>query len=417
MRILWTVNTLMPQVAEKIGIKSSHAISWVDAMSKLLAKESSIKLAIASVAKVEKSENVEIDNVTYYILPQKNLLESWRAILKDFAPDVIHLYGTEKTHNIPLIGIKDNKAPIIISLQGILKGYERVYYGGIDVSVLLRNITPFDFLVGSVFKGRKRFQKGAKTEEWQLQHVKYVEGRSTWDKMYAMSINPDLEYFYCPRLIREPFYRVCWNQKEKESHSIFVHQGDYPIKGLHFLFEALPTLIKKYPDLHLYIAGEDIFNRTTLIKKIKRSGYSKYLLSLYKKYNLEHYVSFLGRMSAEEVANKLAVSNVMVIPSVIENSPNSLAEGMLVGTPCVASYVGGNAELLNNGECGELYCYNEPLMLADCIDKIFSSEELATRLSNRAREVALTRHNPESLKSTLLGIYNEIIKENESTDV
>ena len=32
MRILWSINTLMPQVAKELNIKSSHAISWVDAM-------------------------------------------------------------------------------------------------------------------------------------------------------------------------------------------------------------------------------------------------------------------------------------------------------------------------------------------------------------------------------------------------
>ena len=38
MNILWSVNTLMPNVAKKIGVKSSHAISWIDAMSKEIIK-------------------------------------------------------------------------------------------------------------------------------------------------------------------------------------------------------------------------------------------------------------------------------------------------------------------------------------------------------------------------------------------
>lgn len=410
MRILWSVNTLMPNVAKKIGVNSAHAISWVDAMSKELIKDKDIVLSIASTAKVDELKKVELEGIVYYILPSNNLDKAWGKVIDDFSPDVIHLYGTEKTHNIPLIKRNDINAKIVISLQGILKGYERVYYGGIDVSVLLKNITFRDILTESVFGGRRRFQRNAKTEAWQLEHVKYVEGRSTWDRVYALSVNPDLKYFHCPRLIRAPFYQIRWDKEKMEPHTIFVHQGDYPIKGLHFVFEALPHLIRKYPDLKLYIAGSDILQRKTLFKKITRNGYSKYLLSLFKKYDLKNRVVFLGKMTAEEVAKRLSVTNVMVIPSVIENCPNSLAEAMLVGTPSVASYVGGNAELLNNGECGELYCYNEPLMLANCIDKIFSSEELATQYSNRSREVALKRHNPETLKKTLLGIYNQIIE-------
>ena len=400
----------MPNVAKKIGVNSAHAISWVDAMSKELIKDKDIVLSIASTAKVDELKKVDLEGIVYYILPSNDLDKAWEKVIEDFSPDVIHLYGTEKTHNIPLIKRNDINSKIVISLQGILKGYERVYYGGIDVSVLLKNITLRDILTESVFGGRRRFQRNAKTEAWQLEHVNYVEGRSTWDRVYALSVNPDLKYFHCPRLIRSPFYQIRWDKEKMEPHTIFVHQGDYPIKGLHFLFEALPHLIRKYPDLKLYIAGSDILQRKTLLKKITRNGYSKYLLSLFKKYDLKNRVVFLGKMTAEEVAKRLSVTNVMVIPSVIENCPNSLTEAMLVGTPSVASYVGGNAELLNNGECGELYCYNEPLMLANCIDKIFSSEELASQYSIRSREVALKRHDPETLKKTLLGIYNQIIK-------
>lgn len=408
MKILWSVNTLMPNVAEEIGVKSTHAISWVDAMSKELVKDKDVVLSIVSASKIEKFRRIDLEGIVYYVLPLNNLEKAWKEVIDDFSPDVIHIYGTEQSHNIPLLEMGLN-IPILISLQGILKGYERVYYGGIDISEIIKNITLRDVIRGSIFKERNKFRHGADKEAWQLQHVKYVEGRSTWDRVYALSINPDLQYFYCPRLIRAPFYKEKWDTEKMESHTIFVHQGNYPIKGLHFVFEAMPTIIKKYPDVKLYVAGFDILNKRTIKERLLRNGYSKYLYSLYRKYNLSEYVHFLGRMSAKEVAEKLSRTNVMVIPSVIENCPNSLAEAMLVGTPSVASYVGGNAELLNNGECGELYCYNEPLMLANSIDKIFSSNELASQYSSKARSVAMVRHNPETLKKTLLSIYNKII--------
>ena len=53
MRILWTVNTLMPEVASALGQKSSHAISWVDAMSNRLRFRSEIELAIAAPGRVD----------------------------------------------------------------------------------------------------------------------------------------------------------------------------------------------------------------------------------------------------------------------------------------------------------------------------------------------------------------------------
>ncbi len=400
----------MPEVASVVGISSSHSISWVDAMSRALVNSSQCKLAIAAVGNSSAIQRSKINGIIYYVLPSKVTEADWWQIAHEFKPDIIHIYGTEKTHNIPLIGSERIDVPIIISLQGIITQYERFYYGGIDITTLIKNITLRDIIRGTIFKERRKFFQQSKLEQWMLRNVSYVEGRSTWDRVSALSINPNLTYYYCPRLIRPPFYSISWDSSKIEKYSIFVHQGNYPIKGLHFVFEAMPTILKMYPDAKLYIAGNDILHKRTFKQEVLRNGYSKYLNSLIKKYKLEDKVVFTGRMSADEVATFLSRMNVLLIPSVIENCPNSLAEGMLVGVPSVASYVGGNAELLNNGKCGELYAFNEPLMLAESITRIFSSDNLARQYSEESMKVAKLRHDPDKLVKTLLNIYEDIIK-------
>ena len=47
MRILWTINMLMPNAAKAMGLTAGHAVSWIDAMSKRLSVREDIKLAIA----------------------------------------------------------------------------------------------------------------------------------------------------------------------------------------------------------------------------------------------------------------------------------------------------------------------------------------------------------------------------------
>jgi glycosyltransferase involved in cell wall biosynthesis len=83
---------------------------------------------------------------------------------------------------------------------------------------------------------------------------------------------------------------------------------------------------------------------------------------------------------------------------------------MIVGTPCVASYVGGNADMLNYGECGLLYCYYEPQMLAERIGELFDNQELCAHLSKCSSEVARNRHDPNVLPVQLINIYNDAIK-------
>ena len=59
---------------------------------------------------------------------------------------------------------------------------------------------------------------------------------------------------------------------------------------------------------------------------------------------MEDKIEFLGRLSAEGMKQAYLDANVFVMPSTIENSPNSLGEAMLLGVPCVAADVGGVAE-------------------------------------------------------------------------
>ena len=408
MRILWTVNTLMPEVANRLGIKGSHAISWVEAMSTRLRNNPDIILAIASPGNVDKLVVQKIDNIFFYVFPNIDK-DFWGEIIEDFCPDLIHAYGTEQKHNYYLVKYH-KEIPTIVSLQGILTEYQHHYYAGIDFSDMIKYISIKSwFLKDGFFSGRRDFIKRSIIEQNILKEVKYVEGRSTWDRVSALRINPNLQYHYCPRLIRSPFYGANWTVNKMEPHSIFVHQGNYPIKGLHFVFKAISQLRNEYPGIKLYIAGNAYFQPKTLKQKLLQNGYIKYLNQLIKELDISSNIFFTGYLSPKELANKLEQVNVVIIPSSIENAPNSLAEAQLVGTPCIASFVGGNMDMMDHKKDGFLYCYNEPNMLAEYIRQIFESENLANKISENAKVTALKRHNPEFLEKRLLEIYHNLL--------
>ena len=50
-----------------------------------------------------------------------------------------------------------------------------------------------------------------------------------------------------------------------------------------------------------------------------------------------------------------------------------------------------------------------PIMLANAVDMLFSSSELALKLSNSSRNTALQRHNERYLEKTPINIYTDII--------
>ena len=277
MRILWSINNLVPDIAKKIGIQPGHAISWIDAMSKQLTKQTDEKLAMATVWNVNELKKYEFDGIVYYLFPRKDKgYDYWSDIIEDFHPDVIHAYGTELPHNIKLLENHGN-LPIVVSLQGILTEYARHYYGGIELSTMLKYTRLKDFFLPTGFySGKRDFVKRSTGEQKILRLAKNVEGRSTWDRGAALKINPSLHYYYLPRMVREPFYDGAkWDISKAERHTILIHQGNTPIKGLHFLLEAVSMLKGKYPDIKLYVAGGNFLETKGWKSRIKQHEYIK----------------------------------------------------------------------------------------------------------------------------------------------
>ena len=412
MRVFWTTNTFNPEVSKLFQMSSPHAVSWIEAMSERLAALPDVELAIACPCKNQTFSKKKYNGITYYLVPRHSS-EQWKNAVEDFGADIIHAYGTEKEHNLYLIkGVQDR--PIVVSLQGLVSEYQRHYYGGIDFSDIIRYTPLRDIVRASGFiSGRRDYIKRSKDEIEILNNVAYVEGRSTWDRVMAISINSNLHYYYCPRMLRRAFYNAeKWNYETVNKHTIFVPQGVYPIKGLHFAIEGLHYVKKYYPDAKIVATGINMFETHTRIKRILYdNGYKRYINDLAEKLDLVDSIEFIGTKDAQGIAQTLARSHVALVSSSIENAPNSIAEAMIIGTPCIASFVGGNMDMLEHGNEGFLYCYNEPKMLAEYICQIFSSKDLAEKFSKNAINKANERHDPKKLLLTIMGIYEDILKD------
>ena len=133
-----------------------------------------------------------------------------------------------------------------------------------------------------------------------------------------------------------------------------------------------------------------------------------YLAELARKYHLEDRIDFLGSLSAEQMKAEYLKANVFVLPSTVENSPNSLGEAMLLGVPCVSADVGGVTDLMTPGTEGRVYPGNAPYLMAYHIRELFAMEDTAGILGRAAREHAGRTHNPKINKETLLQIYRQL---------
>ncbi len=98
-----------------------------------------------------------------------------------------------------------------------------------------------------------------------------------------------------------------------------------------------------------------------------------------------------------------------MLTSVAENSPNTLGEAMLVGTPCISAYVGGAPDMAEDGTEALFYRSDDPALLAWCVKRIFDDDALAAELSANARRKARQTHNAEANAQTLYNVYRDIL--------
>ncbi|MEN1729679.1 MAG: glycosyltransferase [Pseudomonadota bacterium] len=297
-------------------------------------------------------------------------------------------------------------------MQGVINGYAPYQFGGLELVRMLTPFRPHQFLIGLAMLAneRFRFRPRLKIEQATLALSEDLMGRTLWDRSQAYRFNPDARYHYCPRLLRAPFYSSSWKSDRFEKYSIFVGNGSSPLKGAHFAVQALAQLKHQYPQARLYIAGR---NPAQLgWRSLNRwVGYPAYLLKLIRHLGLEHDVVFTGPLDAKAVSERLAVSNVFVLPSQIENSPNSLAEAMIMGVPSVASYVGGVPSMARDERDALLYRANDPAMLAYQISRVFDNDDLRSQLSRSSRERAQQVHAPESIPKRIVSVYRDILSQ------
>ena len=418
MRVLWTVNLIPGAVTAKLGKTSEVLGGWVESMAAQLCKTEGIELGIVCKCE-EKLEFCEkIDGITYFSLhytsstPLAELQEKCAALINEFKPDIINIEGTEFLHARAMqLAAKKSGVPAVVSMQGILNGQYTYQCGELQIDDMMFSKSLTEIFAGWIMHLRKTrwYKPRMKAEKEIIENADYILGRTTWDRAHSYALNPTAKYYPCSRILRAPFYEEKWKLEKAQRRSIYVGNGYSALKGLHYVIMALPYLIKEYPDIKVYVAGYKPYTDGDKRSPLKK-GYAAYLKKLVTDLGVENYIEFTGPLKANEVAKKLASVNAYVLCSTIENSPNTLGEAMMVGTPCVAAYVGGVSDMAQDGKEALFYRSNDPKLLAWNLKRVFDSDELALSLSENGKKKALFTHDPERNAQLLIDAYTDILK-------
>ncbi len=408
--ILLLCNLPLPKISKQNNIKESNYGGWIVSLVDNLTcnKDCTINYLFPYC----KDLNGQVDSIKYSSFTKNNITEVFEASINNFKPDIIHIFGTECEHTLKMINVCKKLNLLdktIINIQGLVSVIAKHYYANLPLKTIYSFTLRELFYKSNVYLKKNQFEKRGNWEVQALQKCKNVIGRTDWDKACMEQINPVCNYFFCNESLREEFYNYSWNKNDCEEYSIFVSQCLYPVKGFHLMLEAMPEILKKHPNVHLYTTGLD----PTTIKlknKYKLGTYKRYLAKLIKKYNLQDKVTFLGYLNEKQMCERYLKSHVFVSASSIENSSNAVAEAMLLGVPVVSSDVGGIKNLLTHEKEGFIYQYDAPYMLSYYVNKIFDNNDIAIELSQNAQRRASVTHDRNTVANTMFAIYNNVIK-------
>jgi glycosyltransferase involved in cell wall biosynthesis len=117
-------------------------------------------------------------------------------------------------------------------------------------------------------------------------------------------------------------------------------------------------------------------------------------------------VRFLGAQPRETVLELLAAADAEVLSSGWENFPHALIEGLAVGTPVIATGVGGVLEIVDDGENGLLVPADDPEAFAAAVRRFFADEALRERLRANAPG-SVARFAPDPVYARLEALLEE----------
>ena len=415
-KVLWLCNLMPSFVGEAMGVKGTNKEGWISGMYGEVKKHDDISLAVAFPSDKESKGNAL--GFAYYSFAEdsehpenlnETLTKSLRKICDDFKPDVIHCFGTEYAHTRALLEDDTLRDKALLHLQGLMEECEKEYFAGLPEKIINHNTFRDIVKRDGLRRQKEKFRLRSENENKIISLAKNICGRTSFDEKFAKKKNPGAKYFRLNETLREEFYTgEKWDKDKAVSHRVFVSQGNYPLKGVHTVIEAAGYLKEKYPDITVNIAGDDIVRDNSLMSLIKLPGYGKYLKSLIKKYNLTEKVRFIGQQNADGIKRQMLECSVFVLPSFMENSPNSLGEAMLLGVPCVCSNAGGIPSLADDGKEVLMSNPGDVTKLKDNISKVFDDAKKAKELSENGIARAGITHNREKNYEEALRIYREI---------
>jgi glycosyltransferase involved in cell wall biosynthesis len=164
-----------------------------------------------------------------------------------------------------------------------------------------------------------------------------------------------------------------------------------PWKGFDTLISLMPKVLKEFPETKLVIAGE--------------GPYREHLELAARSTGVPENIIFTGKLEQKELFKYIKASDLFVLNTSYEGFSHQILEVLSLGTPIITTAVGGNGEVIKNGENGILVSYNDEGALLREISSLLTDREKAVRLAENGKKT-IKDFSEERMLSTLTEILN-----------
>jgi glycosyltransferase involved in cell wall biosynthesis len=168
----------------------------------------------------------------------------------------------------------------------------------------------------------------------------------------------------------------------------------YLVKGHRYLLEAAPQVLALCPSTVFLFAG--------------RGDCETELRTQAKSLGIEARVRFLGLR--QDVPALLAIGDVFVQPSLSEGFSIAILEAMAAARPVVTTRVGGNSELVADGETGLLVEPADAPALAAAVTRLLTDAREARRLGGNGLDRVRSRFSTGAMVKDYESIYDEALR-------
>jgi glycosyltransferase involved in cell wall biosynthesis len=167
-----------------------------------------------------------------------------------------------------------------------------------------------------------------------------------------------------------------------------------PIKGPEVFIEAAKRIVDEMPETRFMIIGDGSMRAS--LERLSRS------------LRVADRVEYLGERDDVEVI--LPTLSIFILPSLVEGMSMALLEAMAAARPIVATAVGGNLDLIRDGQNGLLIPPGDPEAMARAALQLIRNPEWAERLGQAARAVVVNDHSADRMVRRLEKIYKELLQ-------